>query len=92
LLIVLLAHSIIFIHGMTWDQERTWTAPGQENRWPKDILPKKLDKARVLAYGYDAYVVDWKDVVSTNRLNNHAQNLLNAFVCYREETGTVSYI
>lgn len=43
---------------------------------PKTLLAPKLDKARILTYGYDAYIVR-KGVASSNRLIDHAANLLN---------------
>ncbi|KAJ5731165.1 uncharacterized protein N7483_005673 [Penicillium malachiteum] len=65
---------ICFIHGLTGDRDKTWTAHGQSVPWPKILLPKKLN-ARILMYGYDAHVTR-KSVASSNRLINHAQNLL----------------
>ncbi|KAK4236844.1 hypothetical protein C8A03DRAFT_45208 [Achaetomium macrosporum] len=67
---------ICFVHGLTGNRESTWTAHGQSVPWPKTFLPSKLRNARLLTYGYDAYVVR-KSVVSTNRLIDHASNLLN---------------
>jgi protein SERAC1 len=67
---------ICFVHGLTGDRERTWTAHGQSTPWPKTLLPPNLSKARILTYGYDAYVVR-KSVASSNRLIDHATNLLN---------------
>ncbi|KAJ5778279.1 hypothetical protein N7520_001525 [Penicillium odoratum] len=65
---------ICFVHGLTGDRDKTWTAVGQTTPWPKILLPPKLN-ARILMYGYDAHVAR-KSVVSSNRLINHAQNLL----------------
>lgn len=67
---------ICFIHGLTGDRESTWTADGQSAPWPKTLLPPKLEKARILTYGYDAYIVR-KGVASSNRLIDYATNLLN---------------
>ncbi|KAJ5372779.1 hypothetical protein N7517_004785 [Penicillium concentricum] len=66
---------ICFIHGLTGDREKTWTAKGQSTPWPKTLLPQKLQQARILTYGYDAYVVS-KSTASSNRLSDHAANLL----------------
>ncbi|KAJ5892845.1 alpha/beta-hydrolase [Penicillium tannophilum] len=65
---------ICFVHGLAGDRDKTWTAVGQTTPWPKILLPPKLN-ARVLMYGYDAHVAQ-KSVASSNRLINHAQNLL----------------
>ncbi|KAH8893361.1 hypothetical protein GQ53DRAFT_684995, partial [Thozetella sp. PMI_491] len=66
---------ICFVHGLTGDRERTWTAPGQSAPWPTTLLPPRLSKARIFTYGYDAYVAR-TSVASTNRLIDHATNLL----------------
>ncbi len=69
---------ICFVHGLTGNRVSTWTAHGQSEPWPKTLLPLSptLDKIRVITYGYDAYVLR-KSVVSSNRLIDHATNLLN---------------
>ena len=65
-----------FVHGLTGDRDETWTAEGQLEPWPKILLAQNLPQARLLTYGYDAYVVK-KSVVSTTTLLNHGINLLN---------------
>lgn len=67
---------ICFVHGLSGDRSRTWTAHGQSEPWPKTLLPPKLKSARILTYGYDAYTVR-KSVASLNRLIDHATNLLH---------------
>lgn len=67
---------ICFIHGLTGNRATTWTANGQSQPWPQTLLAPRLDKARILTFGYDAYVVR-KTVASSNRLIDHASNLLN---------------
>ncbi|KAB5581219.1 heterokaryon incompatibility protein-domain-containing protein [Coniochaeta sp. 2T2.1] len=66
---------ICFVHGLTGNRDSTWTAHGQREPWPKTLLPPKLPRARLLTYGYDAYVVR-KSAASANRLIDHAANLL----------------
>lgn len=66
---------ICFVHGLTGDRTTTWTAQGQSDLWPKTLLPSKLSTARILSYGYDAYVVRGS-VAGSNRLIDHATNLL----------------
>ncbi len=83
------SHSIVFIHGLTGDRDKTWTAEDASEPWPKTLLPSKFPTARILTFGYDAYVVDWRDVVSQNRIGNHAGNLLTALSSHRENDGTV---
>ncbi|KAF4339541.1 kinesin light chain [Fusarium beomiforme] len=66
---------ICFVHGLTGNRASTWTARGQTAPWPKTLLPSELPKACILTYGYDAYVVS-KSVASSNRLIDHATNLV----------------
>ncbi|EXL39028.1 hypothetical protein FOCG_18351 [Fusarium oxysporum f. sp. radicis-lycopersici 26381] len=66
---------IYFVHGLTGNRTSTWTARGQPAPWPKTLLPSELPKACILTYGYDAYVVS-RSVASSNRLIDHATNLL----------------
>ncbi|KAK0619529.1 hypothetical protein B0T14DRAFT_479768 [Immersiella caudata] len=79
---------IVFVHGLTGDREKTWTAPGATEPWPKTLLPSQLPTARILTFGYDAYVTDWRGIVSQNRINNHAWNLMTSLATYRERDET----
>jgi len=67
---------ICFVHGLTGNRETTWTAKGQFQPWPQSLLAPQLRSARILTYGYNAYVVK-TSVASSNRLIDHASNLLN---------------
>ena len=80
---------ICFIHGLTGDRESTWTADGQSTPWPKTLLPPKLNKARILTYGYDAYIVR-KGVAGSNRLIDHAANLLHDLTTDRSSSNASS--
>lgn len=66
---------ICFIHGLIGNRDSTWTAHGQVEPWPKTFLPPRLPRARLLTYGYDVYIVR-KSVAGSNRLLDHAMNLL----------------
>ncbi|OBT86412.1 hypothetical protein VE02_05291 [Pseudogymnoascus sp. 03VT05] len=66
---------ICFVHGLTGNRDSTWTASKQSLPWPTMLLPPKLPRARLLTWGYDAYVVR-VSVTSKNRLIDHANNLL----------------
>ena len=69
---------VCFVHGLTGNRVSTWTANGTERPWPETLLPTPLDQARILSYGYDAYVIrGLTAVASGNRLIDHATNLLN---------------
>ncbi|KAI1116554.1 hypothetical protein F5Y14DRAFT_449067 [Nemania sp. NC0429] len=65
---------ICFVHGLTGDRDSTWTADGQSKPWPKKLLLPNLDKARIITYDYDAYVVR-VSVALQKRLADHATNL-----------------
>ncbi|KAL8364903.1 hypothetical protein RB595_003946 [Gaeumannomyces hyphopodioides] len=67
---------ICFVHGLTGNRDSTWTADGHFTPWPGTLLSQKLKNARILTYGYDAYVLR-RSVASNNRLNDHAKNFLN---------------
>ena len=73
---------ICFIHGLTGDRRTTWTPDQQSAPWPQALLPSQISRARVLTYGYDAYIVR-KSVASSNRLIDHATNLLHDLVADR---------
>ncbi|KAK8092130.1 Protein SERAC1 [Apiospora kogelbergensis] len=51
---------VVFVHGLTGDREQTWTAHNESEPWPQTLLPSRIPTARVLTFGYDASVADWK--------------------------------
>ena len=79
---------IVLVHGLTGDRERTWTHPECNQPWPRELLAK-LD-ARILTYGYDAYVIGRDGPVTRNRLHDHARDFLNDLVGYRRRTKTLA--
>jgi hypothetical protein len=81
--------SIVFIHGLTGDREKTWTSRDASEPWPKALLPTKIPNARILTFGYDAYAVNRQGVVSKSRIGEHAGNLLTSLALLREEDDTV---
>ncbi|KAK8038562.1 hypothetical protein PG993_006973 [Apiospora rasikravindrae] len=81
---------VVFVHGLTGDREKTWTAHNESEPWPQTLLPSRLPTARVLTFGYDASVADWKGMVSQSRIANHAGNLLSSLAAYRDDDGTDS--
>ncbi|KAH9239562.1 hypothetical protein K456DRAFT_951639 [Colletotrichum gloeosporioides 23] len=78
---------ICFVHGLTGNRTSTWTARGAVEPWIKTLLPGVIDKARILTYGYDAYPMS-KSVASSNRLIDHASNLLNDITMNRTNHGS----
>ncbi|KFH43834.1 Protein SERAC1-like protein [Hapsidospora chrysogenum ATCC 11550] len=81
---------ICFIHGLAGNRDSTWTAKGQEAPWPAVLLPSEIPKARILTYGYDASVVRKSAAISTNRLIDHAGNLLTDLTNDRQRCNAVS--
>ncbi|KAH6889200.1 hypothetical protein B0T10DRAFT_48441 [Thelonectria olida] len=79
---------ICFIHGLSGNRNKTWTPKGLSTPWPKALIPPKLPRARILTYGYDAYVV--RKPASSNRLIDHANNLLNDVTTERLSSGAAS--
>ncbi|KGO72741.1 hypothetical protein PITC_057170 [Penicillium italicum] len=77
---------IVFIHGVAGHRDATWTARGTTDPWPQTLLPPIIPTARILTFGYDANVGDWKG--SQSSIANHAGNLLTALSTYRENDDT----
>ncbi|KAH6634645.1 hypothetical protein B0J18DRAFT_471510 [Chaetomium sp. MPI-SDFR-AT-0129] len=80
---------ICFVHGLTGDRSSTWTTDGHSEPWPKTFLPPKLSTARILTFGYDAYVA-WTSAPSANRLIDHATDLLGRLTTNRAINDTSS--
>ncbi|KAJ5794517.1 alpha/beta-hydrolase [Penicillium paradoxum] len=80
---------ICFVHGLTGNRQTTWTLDGQSEPWPQTLLPSRIPHARILSYGYDAYVVR-STVTSSNKLIDHATNLLNDLVSNRAASNALS--
>ena len=80
---------IVFIHGLTGNSYRTWSHEGSGVHWPMQLLPQDFPDARIMTFGYDADVLKFWDPVSSNRISNHAENLVGALARLRERTDTV---
>lgn len=78
---------ICFVHGLSGNRDSTWRSRGQDLLWPETFLPSRLPQARLLTYGYDAYVSRGSTIPSRNRLHDHAVNLLNDLTSNRESVG-----
>jgi hypothetical protein len=72
----------------------TQKRPGQGKalRLPgPSLLPSKVPNTRILSFGYNAYIANLEGVVSSNRIGDHARNLLNALTVYRERDDNVGF-
>ncbi|KAK7967603.1 uncharacterized protein PG986_001880 [Apiospora aurea] len=86
--LIIIHPNVIFVHGLTGDREKTWTAYNESEPWPQTLLPSRLSTARVSTFGYDASVADWKGMVSQSRIANHAGNLLSSLAAYWDDDDT----
>lgn len=86
---------ICFVHGLTGNMYSTWTAEGQFETWPKTLLAPELKSARILTFGYDAYVLG-QPVASRNRLIDHATDLItdltNKRACNNASTRALIFV
>jgi hypothetical protein len=53
-----------------------WTDPVTSILWLRDLLPKAINFARVLTYGYNAYASSFYGSGSADRVQQHAQTLV----------------
>jgi hypothetical protein len=83
--------SIVLVHGLQGGSDRTWLHEESGVYWPVDFLSHDIPCARILAFGYDAEVVNLRGPASQNRISNHATNLLGDLSRLRENTATVCY-
>ncbi|KAL2121800.1 hypothetical protein VTJ04DRAFT_2255 [Mycothermus thermophilus] len=86
---------ICFIHGLNGHRERTWSAVNQHGDqppepWPKTLLPEQLPRARILAYGYDAYVIAPEGPSASVNLLDHAKKFLNRLSNKRQQNNESS--
>ncbi|KAF8526914.1 hypothetical protein BU17DRAFT_61891 [Hysterangium stoloniferum] len=81
---------IVAIHGLNGDPKESWTADNG-SLWLRDFLPQDMVPARILSYGYDAYVHGRKQL-SEQTLNGHARDFVVKLVLYRKRTHTIALI
>ena len=77
--------SIVFVHGLRGHRRNTWTRDGV--CWPHDLLSQEegLSHARVLAFGYDANIVNPTGSASLSSLFEHSISLLNELARERKQ-------
>jgi hypothetical protein len=89
-------HSIVAVHGLNGDALKTWTRKsGKESiNWLShpDFLPRYLENARVLTWGYNANISSFKGKqASSDRILQHAHTLIAQLQADREVDGFPSY-
>ena len=88
-LIFIVTASICFVHGIRGHPINTWKSKHAAGHWLENLLPQRIPDARILTYGYDANVVELGGLVSNNRMDNYARNLLSILASYRNADGNV---
>ena len=71
---VLIASSLVFVHGLRGDKIDTWKHGSIV--WPRDLLKEDVPNARIMTYGYDANVMNFFSNASQSSIFQHAINLL----------------
>lgn len=64
------------MHGLGEEQTKAWTHPGSGTLWLRDLLPATALCARVLSFGYNADTPSFLGGGSSNRILQHAVNLV----------------
>lgn len=75
-LLIILDDSIVAVHGLDEDATGAWTDPATQILWLRDLLPKNLRCARVLAFEYNANTTSLYGGRSGERIQQHAQTLI----------------
>lgn len=78
--------SIVAVHGLNGHREKTWTASNNV-LWLRDLLPQRLNNARVFTWGYDANTHS-ASRVTAQYLYDHATTLVSDLALERQLTGT----
>lgn len=87
----MLSTSIIAVHGLDGNLERSWTADN-DVPWLRDLLPELIPYAslRVVAYGYGGYTRG-RDQMGNESIHDVAKRLLICIAVERD-TQVSSYI
>ena len=77
------AIDIVAVHGLNGHYEKTWSTHvngGQDVNWLRNFLPKQIDNARVMSFGYNSVLQFSKSVAD---VYNFAEQLLEMFFSKR---------
>jgi hypothetical protein len=82
---------VVLVHGLNGDHIGTWkySAKGKPDVfWPRDLLPQKQPKTRVLSFGYNADIYGGGSVA---RIRDHAQKLVGSLIDERDSDDCDQY-
>ncbi|KAI9769489.1 MAG: hypothetical protein M1840_003966 [Geoglossum simile] len=75
---------LVLVHGLNGHPRDTWTAPGSNAFWPRDLLPKTIPRrVRILTYGYNATASNLLGDTSSDLIPQHAQTLVQELFANR---------
>ncbi|KAG4282361.1 hypothetical protein FPRO06_09034 [Fusarium proliferatum] len=81
-------HSIVFLHGLRGDREKTWTKSGVV--WPKDLLPDDVPASRIFLFGYDTNITSADQSGATKtEIHSDAEDVCAKLAAERLNTQTV---
>ncbi len=66
---------IVFVHGLRGDSIKSWSH--KDVCWPRDLLKYDLENARIMSWGYDARIANWKGPASQGSVFGNAETLLS---------------
>jgi hypothetical protein len=79
--------SIVAVHGLNGNAIKTWTSEPENICWlsHRDLLPKYVQRARVLVWGYNADISSLTgEATSSDRILQHAHTLIAELRADRE--------
>ena len=79
--------SLVAVHGLNDNLIGAWTDPATQVVRLRDLLPRELDVARVLTYGYEAEATAFYGSGSADRLLQRAQTFVADLQAERELEG-----
>jgi len=77
--------SIIAIHGLDGDREKSWTSGNV--LWLRDLLPSEIPNARILTYGYNANTRGTQ--LSHQTLTEISETLVSKLVLFRKTSSVL---
>ena len=63
MLTIVVAFSIVAVHGLGGHALATWTHDSTGKLWLRDFLPRTIPNARIMTFGYDSRVVGSRSVI-----------------------------